>query len=70
MDNVNIDIPEGSFVAVLGHNGSGKSTFAKHINALLLPTEGTVWIDGMDTLKEPELWEDPSESRNGIPESG
>lgn len=56
VDNVNIDIPEGSFVAVLGHNGSGKSTFAKHINALLLPTEGTVWIDGMDTLKEPELW--------------
>ena len=56
VDNVNIDIPEGSFVAVLGHNGSGKSTLAKHINALLLPTEGTVWIDGMDTLKEPELW--------------
>ena len=56
VDNVNIDIPEGSFVAVLGHNGSGNSTFAKHINALLLPTEGTVWIDGMDTLKEPELW--------------
>ena len=56
VDNVNIDIPEGSFVAVLGHNGSVKSTFAKHINALLLPTEGTVWIDGMDTLKEPELW--------------
>ena len=56
VDNVNIDIPEGSFVAVLGHNGSGKCTFAKHINALLLPTEGTVWIDGMDTLKEPELW--------------
>ncbi len=56
VDNVNIDIPEGEFVAVLGHNGSGKSTLAKHINALLLPTEGTVWIDGMDTLKEPELW--------------
>ena len=56
MDNVNIDIQEGEFVAVLGHNGSGKSTLAKHINALLLPTEGTIWIDGMDTLKEPELW--------------
>lgn len=56
VDNVNIDIQEGEFVAVLGHNGSGKSTLAKHINALLLPTEGTVWIDGMDTLKEPELW--------------
>lgn len=56
VDNVNIDIREGEFVAVLGHNGSGKSTLAKHINALLLPTEGTIWIDGMDTLKEPELW--------------
>ena len=54
--NVSVDIQEGEFVAVLGHNGSGKSTFAKHINALLLPTEGTVWIDNMDTLKEPELW--------------
>ena len=50
VDNVNIDIQEGEFVAVLGHNGSGKSTLAKHINALLLPTEGTIWIDGMDTL--------------------
>ena len=55
-DNVDLDIQEGEFVAVLGHNGSGKSTFAKHINALLLPTEGTIWIDGMDTAKEPELW--------------
>lgn len=56
VDHVDIDISEGEFVAVLGHNGSGKSTLAKHMNALLLPTEGTVWIDGMDTLKEPELW--------------
>ena len=56
VDDVNVDIQEGEFVAILGHNGSGKSTFAKHINALLLPTEGTVWIDNMDTLKEPELW--------------
>ena len=56
VDNVNIDIQEGEFVAVLGHNGSGKSTLAKHINALLLPTEGTIWIDGMDPPKEPELW--------------
>lgn len=56
VDNVNLDIQAGEFVAVLGHNGSGKSTFAKHINALLLPTEGTIWIDGMDTAKEPELW--------------
>ncbi|MGN0318470.1 MAG: energy-coupling factor transporter ATPase [Lachnospira sp.] len=49
IDNVNIDIKEGDFVAVLGHNGSGKSTFAKHLNALLEPTEGVVWVDGMDT---------------------
>ena len=49
VDNVDLDIQAGEFVAVLGHNGSGKSTFAKHINALLLPTEGTIWIDGMDT---------------------
>ena len=56
VDGVDLDIQAGEFVAVLGHNGSGKSTFAKHINALLLPTEGTIWIDGMDTAKEPELW--------------
>ena len=43
-------------MAVLGHNGSGKSTLAKHLNALLLPTEGTLWVDGIDTSKEPELW--------------
>lgn len=49
VDNVNIDIKAGDFVAVLGHNGSGKSTFAKHLNALVMPTEGTVYIDGMDT---------------------
>lgn len=47
--NVNIDIKAGDFVAVLGHNGSGKSTFAKHLNALVMPTEGTVYVDGMDT---------------------
>lgn len=49
VDNVNIDIKAGDFVAVLGHNGSGKSTFAKHLNALVMPTEGTVYADGMDT---------------------
>ena len=54
---VNIDIKEGEFVAVLGHNGSGKSTLAKHMNALLLPTEGTVWIDGKDTRDESALWQ-------------
>lgn len=49
VDNVNIDIKAGDFVAVLGHNGSGKSTFAKHLNAIVMPTEGTVYVDGMDT---------------------
>lgn len=52
VDNVSIDIKQGVFVAVLGHNGSGKSTFAKHLNALVMPTEGTVWVDGMDTREE------------------
>ena len=56
IDGVDLDIEKGSFVAVLGHNGSGKSTLAKHLNALLIPTEGTLWVDGIDTSKEPELW--------------
>ncbi len=43
---------EGQFIAILGHNGSGKSTLAKHINAILVPTEGTVWVNGRDT-KDP-----------------
>lgn len=56
IDGVDIDIPQGSFVAVLGHNGSGKSTLAKHINAILVPTGGTIWVDGMDTKDPDELW--------------
>ncbi|MCI9546480.1 MAG: energy-coupling factor transporter ATPase [Lachnospiraceae bacterium] len=56
IDDVNLDVQEGQFVAILGHNGSGKSTLAKHINALLLPTEGTLWVDHMDTSTEEELW--------------
>ena len=56
VDGVDVDIREGQFVAILGHNGSGKSTFAKHINALLLPSDGTIWIDGINTSEEPELW--------------
>lgn len=57
VDKVDLDIAQGSFVAVLGHNGSGKSTLAKHINAILNPTEGTVWVDGMDTSEEEKIWD-------------
>ena len=56
VDQVNLDIAEGEFIAILGHNGSGKSTLAKHINAILNPTEGTVWVDGMDTAEEEQVW--------------
>ena len=52
LNNVSLTINDGEFVAVVGHNGSGKSTLAKHLNALLLPTEGTVLVDGMDTADE------------------
>ena len=55
LKNINIEINEGEFVAVLGHNGSGKSTFAKHLNAILLPTSGKVFVDGMDTSDEEKL---------------
>ena len=57
IDGVNITINRGDFVAILGHNGSGKSTFAKHVNALLLPSGGTVWVDDIDTKDEEKLWE-------------
>jgi energy-coupling factor transport system ATP-binding protein len=56
VNDVNLDIEAGEFIAILGHNGSGKSTLAKHLNALLIPTEGTLWVDDMQTDKEPELW--------------
>ena len=56
IDGVDIDIRQGQFVAVLGHNGSGKSTFAKHLIAILVPTAGTVWVDGKDTKAPEELW--------------
>lgn len=56
IDEVNIDVEEGQFIAILGHNGSGKSTFAKHLNAILVPTEGSIWVNGRDTRKPEELW--------------
>ena len=57
VDRVDLDVQAGEFIAVLGHNGSGKSTLAKHINAILNPTEGTVWVDGMDTAQEEHIWD-------------
>ena len=56
IDDVTLDIKKGDFIAILGHNGSGKSTLAKHMNALLVPTEGTMWVDEIDTTGEEELW--------------
>lgn len=57
LNNVSIDIAKGSFVAVLGHNGSGKSTLAKHFNAILLPQEGTVLVEGIDTKEEARIYD-------------
>lgn len=57
VDHVDLDVMPGDFIAILGHNGSGKSTLAKHFNAILMPTEGTVWVDGMDTEEADKLWE-------------
>lgn len=57
VDQVSLDVKQGDFIAILGHNGSGKSTLAKHINAILNPTEGTVWVDGMDTRDDTKTWD-------------
>lgn len=57
VDQVDLDVGQGDFVAILGHNGSGKSTLAKHINAILYPTEGAVWVNGMNTTDEAHLWD-------------
>lgn len=56
IDRVDLNVQAGQFIAVLGHNGSGKSTLAKHINGLLVPTEGTIWFDKMDTSDEDNVW--------------
>ncbi len=56
-ENLNIEIERGSFVAILGHNGSGKSTFAKHLNGILLPSDGAVLVDGLDTTDEDTIFD-------------
>lgn len=56
LKNINISISEGEFVVIIGHNGSGKSTLAKHLNALLLPSKGDVWVKGMNTRDEEQVW--------------
>lgn len=56
IEDVDLDVEPGQFIAVLGHNGSGKSTLAKHMNALLVPTEGTMWVDRMDTSSQDDVW--------------
>ncbi len=57
VNGVNLEVKKGEFISILGHNGSGKSTLAKHFNALLFPTEGTVWVDGMNTGDGKNLWD-------------
>ncbi len=57
IDDVSLNVRKGQFIGILGHNGSGKSSLAKHINALLVPTKGTVWVDGMKTTDENHLWD-------------
>lgn len=56
LKGIDLDVKEGEFIAVLGHNGCGKSTLAKHINALLTPSEGTMWVDEMNTADGKNLW--------------
>ncbi|NLK04315.1 MAG: energy-coupling factor transporter ATPase [Clostridiales bacterium] len=57
IDGVSLNVKKGDFIAILGANGSGKSTLAKHLNAILYPTEGSVWVNGYNTLEEKNLWE-------------
>ena len=57
LKEISLEVQKGEWIAILGHNGSGKSTFARHINALLTPEEGTIWVDGIDTRNEDQIWE-------------
>lgn len=57
LDDISLDVEPGQFIAILGHNGSGKSTLAKHLNALLFPTEGAVWVNGLDTRDQNLIWD-------------
>ena len=57
LKEIDLTVEQGEWIAVLGHNGSGKSTFARHLNALLFPTGGTLWVDGIDTKNEEQIWE-------------
>ncbi|EQG74709.1 ABC transporter family protein [Clostridioides difficile DA00160] len=57
IDNLSLDVKKGEFVAIIGHNGSGKSTLSKNLNAILMPTEGNILIDDMDTKEEERLWD-------------
>ncbi len=69
IDRVDLDVKEGQFIAILGHNGSGKSTLAKHINAILVPTEGTIWVDGKDTKDPGGIVECAPKRRYGLSKS-
>ena len=57
VDSVSLDVEKGEFIAILGHNGSGKSTLAKHINAILMPTSGTLYVNGKDTADGRNIWD-------------
>ena len=68
LNGVDVSIGKGEFVVILGHNGSGKSTFAKLLNALYAPTDGEVFIDGMNTRDESKVWDIRKNLRDGFPE--
>lgn len=70
LKDISLEINKGEMLAIVGHNGSGKSTLAKHLNALLLPTEGHVTVEGMDTAVEGQHPEYTQKGGNGVPEPG